>query len=75
MTTSGVSKTVSLTAPQDFSTTGYDMCNLVASRCWRQALIAGELWDAAGPRGTFLAGATFAAFPVFALLWVRRSQA
>jgi MFS family permease len=62
------------TAPEELRGTAYGMFNLITGIALLAAsVIAGELWDVAGPEGTFLAGATFAALSVAALLWVRRT--
>ena len=62
------------TAPEELRGTAYGMFNLVTGLALLAAsVIAGELWDITGPRGTFLAGAAFAALSVIALLWVRRA--
>ncbi len=48
------------TAPAELRGTGFGMFNLVTGIAMLAAsAIAGALWDAAGPRGTFLAGALF----------------
>jgi MFS family permease len=61
------------TAPEELRGTAYGMFNLITGLALLAAsVIAGELWDIAGPKGTFLAGAIFAAVSVAALLWARR---
>lgn len=60
------------TAPDELRGTAYGMFNLVTGIALLAAsVIAGGLWDVTGPKGTFLAGAGFAALSVIALLWVR----
>ncbi len=62
-------------APADLRGTAYGMFNLIAGLSLLTAsVIAGELWDAAGPRGAFLAGAIFASLSMAALLWTRRGR-
>ena len=62
------------TAPEELRGTAYGMFNLVTGLALLAAsVIAGELWDITGPRGTFLAGAVFATLSVMALLSVRRA--
>ncbi len=63
------------TAPEELRGTAYGMFNLVTGLALLAAsVIAGGLWDVAGPKGTFLAGAGFAALSVIALLWARRAS-
>ncbi len=60
------------TSPAELRGTAFGMFNLVTGLALLAAsAIAGGLWDIAGPKATFLAGAGFAALSVFALLWVR----
>lgn len=48
------------TAPAELRGTAFGMFNLVTGAAILLAsVIAGALWDIAGPQGTFLAGATF----------------
>lgn len=61
------------TAPVELRGTAYGMFNLVAGLALLAAsVIAGALWDAIGPRGTFLAGAAFTSIAVVGLLTLRR---
>jgi MFS family permease len=61
-------------APAELRGTAFGMFNLATGLALLAAsVIAGGLWDIAGPKGTFLAGAVFAAISVFALVWVRPS--
>jgi len=64
-------------APAELRGTAFGMFNLVTGvAALLASLIAGELWDIAGPRGTFLAGAIFTAIALAALpLAGRRPQA
>jgi MFS family permease len=56
------------TAPDDLRGTAFGAFNLVTGLAMLFAsLIAGALWDAIGPRGTFLAGAVFTAAALAAL--------
>jgi MFS family permease len=56
------------TAPDDLRGTAFGAFNLVTGLAMLFAsLIAGALWDAIGPRGTFLAGAAFTAAALAAL--------
>jgi MFS family permease len=60
-------------APPELRGTAYGMFNLTTGLALLAAsVIAGALWDAVGPRGTFLAGAAFTALAVVGLLFVRR---
>jgi MFS family permease len=60
------------TAPAELRGTAFGMFNLVTGLALLVAsVIAGALWDAAGPQGTFLAGAGFAAMAIAGLLFVR----
>ncbi len=57
------------TAPAELRGTAYGMFNLATGIALLAAsVIAGGLWDAIGPRGTFLAGAGFTAIAVAGLL-------
>lgn len=59
------------TAPTELRGTAFGVFNLVTGVALLLAsVIAGELWDAAGPRATFLAGAGFATVTVPGLLFV-----
>jgi MFS family permease len=61
------------TAPAELRGTAYGMFNLATGIALLAAsVIAGALWDVIGPRGTFLAGATFAATAAVGLLVLRR---
>ena len=64
------------TAPPELRGTAYGMFNLATGIAMLFAsVLAGALWDAAGPRATFLAGAGFAALTVVGLLVIRRRLA
>jgi hypothetical protein len=39
------------------------------------SIVAGALWEIAGPEGTFLAGAAFTAVALVALPWARKRAA
>jgi MFS family permease len=59
-------------APVALRGTAFGIFNLVVGVAMLGAsVVAGQLWDAAGPRGTFLAGAAFTALALVALLLVR----
>jgi len=59
-------------APAELRGTAFGMFNLVSGVALLAAsVIAGALWDAAGPEGTFLAGAAFTAIALAGLLGVR----
>ncbi|BCH35618.1 MFS transporter [Mesorhizobium sp. L-8-10] len=59
-------------APAELRGTAFGMFNLVTGIAMLAAsVIAGALWDAAGPSGTFLAGAGFAALTLARLVAVR----
>ncbi|MEH2512472.1 MFS family permease [Nitrobacteraceae bacterium AZCC 1564] len=59
-------------APAELRGTAFDMFNLICGLAMLAAsVIAGALWDTAGPKGTFLAGAAFAALTVLGLLRIR----
>ncbi len=61
------------TAPDRMRGTAFGMFNLVTGLATLVAsLAAGALWDAAGPRGTFLAGAAFVALAMASLPLARR---
>ena len=63
------------TAPAELRGTAYGMFNLVTGIALLAAsVMAGGLWDIAGPAGTFSAGAVLAFLSVVALLWVRKSH-
>jgi MFS family permease len=60
------------TAPAALRGTAFGMFNLVTGLAMLVAsIVAGELWDLAGPHGTFLAGAGFTALALVALALVR----
>jgi MFS family permease len=60
------------TAPAALRGTAFGMFNLVTGLGMLAAsILAGELWDLTGPRGTFLAGAGFTAVALIALALVR----
>ncbi|WP_244846122.1 MFS transporter [Mesorhizobium sp. L-8-3] len=59
-------------APAELRGTAFGMFNLVTGIAMLAAsVIAGALWDAAGPSGTFLTGAGFAALTLAGLVAVR----
>ncbi len=61
------------TAPPELRGTAFGMFNLVTGLAMLAAsVIAGGLWDAVGPQGTFLAGAGFTALALAALPILRR---
>lgn len=71
-----LSTLVAETAPAELRGTAFGMFNLVSGLALPAAsIIAGALWDATGPQGTFLAGATFALLTVLALLGIHRRLA
>jgi len=60
------------TAPEELRGTAFGMFNLVSGIAMLAAsILAGALWDIAGPAGTFLAGAAFTAIALAALPFVR----
>jgi MFS family permease len=62
------------TAPAELRGTAYGTFNLMTGIALLAAsVIAGGLWDAIGPKGTFLAGAAFTALAVLGLLTLRRN--
>jgi MFS family permease len=62
------------TAPAELRGTAYGVFNLTTGLALLAAsVIAGGLWDAVGPEGTFLAGAAFTALAVAGLLALRGS--
>jgi MFS family permease len=62
------------TAPAELRGTAYGMFNLMTGLALLAAsVIAGALWDVAGPKGTFLAGAAFTAVAILGLLTLRRN--
>jgi MFS family permease len=61
------------TAPAELRGTAFGMFNLLGGVALLLAsIIAGALWDAMGPRGTFLAGALITAAALAALPLIRR---
>lgn len=61
------------TAPAELRGTAFGLFNLVTGLVMLAAsIIAGALWDAAGPGGTFLAGAIFGALTIIGFLLIRR---
>jgi len=61
------------TAPPELRGTAFGMFNLLGGVALLAAsVIAGALWDIAGPSGTFLAGAIFAALALLGLFAIRR---
>ena len=59
--------------PAELRGTAYGVFNLVSGLALLAAsVIAGGLWDAFGPKGTFVAGAIFAAFALAGLIVARR---
>ncbi|MGD9668897.1 MAG: MFS transporter [Hyphomicrobiaceae bacterium] len=61
------------TVPAELRGTAYGMLNLMTGLALLAAsVIAGALWDAIGPKGTFLAGAAFATISVAGLVALRR---
>jgi MFS family permease len=64
------------TAPADLRGTAFGLFSLVAGIATVAAsVIAGALWDAAGPQVTFVAGAAFTALALAAVPVLRRSVA
>jgi MFS family permease len=60
-------------APPELRGTGFGMFNLITGLALLLAsLIAGALWDAIGPQGTFLGGAVFTLVTFSAVLSVRK---
>jgi MFS family permease len=61
------------TAPPELRGTGFGVFSLVTGLAMLPAsLIAGALWDVAGPKATFLAGAAFAVLALIGLMPLRR---
>jgi MFS family permease len=61
------------TAPADLRGTAFGMFNLITGVAMLAAsVVAGALWDAIGPTGTFVAGAVFTAAALSALPLARR---
>jgi MFS family permease len=64
------------TAPPELRGTAFGMFNLVGGVALLLAsIVAGALWEIAGPEGTFLAGAAFTAVALVALPWARKRAA
>jgi MFS family permease len=64
------------TAPAELRGTAFGMFNLVTGLALLAAsVIAGALWETAGPKGAFLAGAAFAALAAIALIFPRATLA
>ena len=60
------------TAPADLRGTAFGMFNLITGLATLAAsIVAGALWDIAGPSGTFLAGALFTAVALLGLPMLR----
>jgi MFS family permease len=60
------------TAPEELRGTAFGMFNLITGLALLVAsVIAGELWDVVGPKGTFLAGAVFTVLTLAGLLPIR----
>jgi MFS family permease len=67
-----LSTLVAETAPSELRGTAFGVFNLTTGVAMLVAsVVAGALWDLAGPRGTFLAGAGFTALTVMGLLSIR----
>ncbi len=67
-----LSTLVAETTPAELRGTAFGMFNLISGLALLAAsIIAGALWDAAGPKGTFLAGAAFAMLTVLVLICIR----
>lgn len=63
------------TAPERLRGTAFGLFNLVSGGALLIAsVIAGLLWDAAGPAATFWAGAAFTAAALCGLAWLRRKR-
>jgi len=64
------------TTPAELRGTGFGMFNLVSGVAMLAAsIVAGALWDALGPSGTFFAGALFTGVALAALPLARRRAA
>jgi MFS family permease len=67
-----LSALVADSAPEELRGTAFGMFNLVSGIAMLIAsVVAGALWDIAGPSGTFIAGAAFTAIALAALPFVR----
>ena len=63
-------------APAELRGTAFGVFNLVGGVALLIAsIVAGALWEIAGPEGTFLAGAAFTAVALVALPWARKRAA
>jgi MFS family permease len=70
-----MSKLVADTAPAQLRGTAFGLYNLVGGLALLLAsLIAGALWDFAGPQWTFVAGAGFATVAALGLLFAVRGS-
>jgi MFS family permease len=68
-----LSAMVADTAPAELRGTAFGVFNLVGGIALLIAsVVAGALWEIAGPEGTFLAGAAFTAMALVALPWARK---
>jgi MFS family permease len=68
-----LSTLVADSAPLELRGTAFGVFNLVSGLALLAAsIIAGALWDAVGPQGTFLAGAAFTSLALLLLPWARR---
>jgi MFS family permease len=71
-----LSAMVADTAPAELRGTAFGMFNLVSGLALLVAsIVAGALWEIAGPEGTFLTGAAFAAVALVVLPWAARKRA
>jgi len=71
-----LSAMVADTAPAELRGTAFGVFNLVGGIALLIAsVVAGTLWEIAGPEGTFLAGAAFTAVALLALPWARKRAA
>src|SRR5262249_10928658 len=69
-----LSTLVADTAPTELRGTAFGMFNLVTGIATLAAsILAGVLWDVAGPQGTFLAGAIFTTIALVMLPFARRT--
>lgn len=63
---------VAATAPQELRGTAFGIFNLITGAALLAAsILAGALWDFAGPEGTFLTGAGFALVTIIGLMSIR----
>jgi MFS family permease len=71
-----LSAMVADTAPAELRGTAFGVFNLVGGVALLVAsVVAGALWEIAGPEGTFLAGAAFTVVALLVLPWARRKSA